>query len=209
MNALCLLASVAVTVIPNEGPIRLSPGMQDTLRQQGITRVAIAKTDLVDVTTTGPGELLFTGKARGRTNITLWYKSGRVVTRPVIIEDERQGDLERLIHDKVNPVLEISRVGERTIIDGKLDSMEELYRLKKLVGDDPNVVILAKMNPAVLPFLAEQITQAFRRSGIREATATAVGGRIILEGSVADDAELKKAQVIADAYYAGWQGGAR
>ena len=207
MHAILLLAAVSLTAIPPEGTIKLTPGFGDTLRQPGIQKIAVSSPDVVDVQSTGAGELLFTGKHRGRTNVTIWFKNGKTVTRQVVVEDEKQGELEKTIHDMVNPVLEVKRVGDRTIVDGKLDSMEEFYRLKKIVGDDPNVVILAKMNPAVLPFLAEQITQALRRNGIKEASAVAVGGRILLEGSVADEAEKSKAEMIATAYYAGWQGG--
>lgn len=206
MNALALCVLVSLSAAPDT--VRLAPGMQLTLKQPGLTKVAVANPEVADVRATGSsGELLLIGKQKGRTNITLWLKGGKQLTRTVIVDDGRSSEIAKMIHELVNPVLDVQTFNGQVIIDGTLDSMEEYNRLHKLVGDDPNVRILAKLNPRVLPFVASQITQAFRKEGIREATAVAVGGRIILEGSVADEEERRKAETIAAAYYAGFQRG--
>lgn len=205
MNALALVAALLLHGSP-DSTIRLSPGMQQTLRQPGVTKVAIADPSVADVQSVGSnGDLLLLGKRRGKTNLTVWVKGGKIFTRTLIVDDGKTSELERLIHETVNPVLEVKQYQDKVVIDGTVDSMEEFTRLKKVVGDDPNVRILVKLNPRVLPFVAQQITQAFRRNGIANATAVAIGGRILLEGSVADEDERQKAQLIADAYYAGWQ----
>ncbi|MBX5482601.1 MAG: pilus assembly protein N-terminal domain-containing protein [Myxococcaceae bacterium] len=208
MHATVLWAAISLTALPAEGTIQLAPGTGDTLQQKGIVRVAVANPDVVEVQSPGPDELLFTGRQPGRTTITLWFKGGRTITRTVVVRDDSPSDLERMIHETVNPVLEVKQVGEKTIVDGTLDSMEELDRLEKLIGDDPDVVILARMNPAALPVLARRITEALHQNGLPNARAVAVGGQILLEGSVADEAERQKAQLIAEAFYAGWQGSA-
>ena len=87
-----------------------------------------------------------------------------------------------------------------TVIDGIVDSMKEMERLEKLVGGDANVKILATLNPRVLPALAENVNAAFRKAGIPTAKAVAVGDKLFLEGSVADEAELKRALSIAHAW---------
>jgi osmotically-inducible protein OsmY len=127
------------------------------------------------------------------------------LNRTVVVDDGATTEIARLVKETVNPTLKVGTFNDKTVIDGTVDSMDEMRRLEKLVGDDPNVKLLVKMNPRVLPFVAEQISQALARSGLPNAHAVAVGGRIILEGSVSEAAELQKAQTIADAYYSGFR----
>jgi osmotically-inducible protein OsmY len=67
--------------------------------------------------------------------------------------------------------------------------------VKLLVGLDARVI------QAALTTTAEQINTALKRNGITAAKAVVVGQRILLEGSVSDEAERDKAQRIADAFY--------
>jgi Flp pilus assembly secretin CpaC len=191
-------------VVTAEGePVRLRPGGQSVLKVPGLTRVAIGEKDVADVRVTGAGELLLLGRHAGRTTITLWAQ-GRVATRTLIVDDGATDELARLVHDLVNPTLKVQSFEDRIVIDGTVDSLEELHRLERLVGEDPRVKILVQLDATAIRALAETITQALHRSGLPEAHATAVGQRILLEGAVSDGAEREKAQDIADAYWAGY-----
>lgn len=204
MTALALAATLSVALAGSEAPIRVSPGTQDVLKVPGVTRVAVGNADVLDVRVTGPNELLLLGKQRGRTSLTLWAH-GKVLSKTVVVDDGGATEIARLVKETVNPTLKVEVFNDKIVIDGTVDSMEEQRRLEKLVGDDPNVKVLVTMNPRVLPFVAEQITQALARAGMPNARAVAVGGRIILEGSVSEASELQKAQTIADAYYSGFR----
>ncbi len=180
-------------------PVRLVPGTQEVLRVQNVTKVGVGDPNIVDVTPTAKGELLLTARNRGRTTITLWTAKGHE-TRQVVVDDGHTTELGKLVKAMVNPSLRIEEFAGQTVIDGLLDSTEELRRLRVLVGDDANVKILARLDPRVLPAVAQNITAALQREGLKNAHATCVGQTLLLEGSVADERELQKAQLIADSY---------
>jgi Flp pilus assembly secretin CpaC len=197
----CLAVALSLSVAPAASDlVRLTPGQQDVLHYPGLKRVAIGTEDVAQVRVTGPGELLLLGKQVGRTSLTLWLE-GRVIYRTIVVDNGRGTELARLVREQVSPTLKVDDYNGKIVIDGTLDAMEEMDRLKILVGDDPNVKLLVHMSPHVLPFVASQITQALEHEGLRSAHAYAVGNKIFLEGSVADAAELQKAQQIADAIY--------
>jgi pilus assembly protein CpaC len=196
---LALALATSLSLVPTD-VIRLSPGEQQVLKLPGLKRVAIVTEDYASVRVMGQGELLLLGKQSGRTSMTLWLQD-RVVYKTIIVDNGRQSEIARLVHEQVSPTLKVEEYSGKIIIDGTLDAIEELDRLKLLVGDDPNVKILCRMNPRVLPFVAAQISQAFDKAGLRTAHAVAVGNKILLEGSVSDMAEFHKAEQIANAIY--------
>jgi Flp pilus assembly secretin CpaC len=197
MHALALTALLAAA--PS---LSLSPGAQEVLKVPGLQRVAVSDPAIADVTPTGKGELLVVAHHVGRTSLTLWTPGG-VVTRTVVVDDGRTSELGRAVRETVSPSLQVSSFNGHVVIDGTVDSVEELRRLRTLVGDDASVRLLVRMNPRVLPLVAEQVTAAWRKEGIREARAVAVGGKLLLEGAVADELELKRALAIADALAGG------
>lgn len=182
-------------------PVRLAPGTQEVLKVS-VQKVGIGDPSVIDVTPTSKGELLVTAKGRGRTTLTLWTAKG-VETRQVIVDDGRSTELGKLIKTMVNPSLKVEEYAGQTVIDGLLESPEELRRLRTLVAGDGNVKILARLDPRVLPAVAQNITAALHREGLKNAQAICIGQQLILEGSVADEREKQKAQLIADAYAIG------
>lgn len=191
---------LALAVLAAE-PVRVSPGEQEVLKAPGVTRIAVGDPTVADVTPTRGGELLLLGKRLGKTNITLWTPRG-IEVRQVVVDDGKATALGEKVKAMVSPSLRVEQFGGTTVIDGTLDSVEEWGRLSALVGGDPSVKILARLNPRVLPVLAQRITQAFHKAGLTQARAECVGQTVFLEGSVADDGELKRALLIANALYA-------
>jgi Flp pilus assembly secretin CpaC len=188
-----LLATLAVE------PIRLMPGGQEVVKLPGMTRVAISG-DVADVKVITAGELMVIGKQRGRTTLT-WWAGNKMNTRPIVVDDGHGSDLAKMVHDLISPSLTVEQFQDKVVIDGVLDSVDDFNRLKALVGNDPTVTVMAHLNPRVLPVVAEMITQALHREGLKTAFATCVGDRILLEGSVSDTQESQKAQMIADSVY--------
>ncbi len=180
-------------------PIRLSPGTQHVLKVGNVTKVAIGQDSIADVRPTGRGELLLTGNQVGRTSLTIWTTQG-MQSRTVIVDDGRTEGTRGLVQQLINPSLKVAEYNGMTVIDGTLDSMDELRRLQALVGSDPNVKILATVDPRVMPALAQNINAALQKHGLANAHAIAIGQKIILEGSVADERELQKALLIANTY---------
>jgi Pilus formation protein N terminal region len=182
-------------------PLRLAPGTQEVMRVGAVTRIAVADPSVADVVSTGKGELLVLGKQLGRTTITLWPTSGGTQTRQVVVDDGKGIELAGKVRELVSPTLKVDQFNGLTVIDGTLDSVDEWRRLKTLVEGDASVKLLVRMNPRVLPLIAVQMNAAFKKQGLTQARAECVGQTIFLEGSVADDKELHKALVIANAYY--------
>ena len=199
------LLVVALLVAPGE-TLKLTPGSQEVMRFPGLTRIAIGSNDIADVKILPTGEVLVLGKQKGRTNLTIWA-NGHIRNQAVVVDDGRSTDLARLIHDTVSPSLKVEEFNGRIVIDGMVDSVEDLSRLKALVEGDANVTVLVQLNPRVLPVVAELINTSLERAGLHSAHATCIGNRIFLEGSVADSAESQKAQMIADAIYSRAAGG--
>jgi pilus assembly protein CpaC len=195
MHALLLAALLAAA----PDTITLSPGTQKVVSAPGLTRVAVGDDGVADVSPTGRGELLIVGKKRGRTSLTLWTKAG-VRTRTVVVDDGKADELETTLREVVGPGLTVHKLSDRTVIDGTVDSMQELKRLRALVGGDPDVVLLVQLNPRLLPVIAETITGEFKKAGLKQARAVVWGSKIVLEGSVADTQELHRALLIAEAY---------
>ena len=199
-------ALLAVALLATPSDIRLTPGGQEVLRIPGLTRIALSKDEVADVKVLNNGELLVVGKQKGRSTITLWI-NGRISSRGIVVDDGRSSEIARLIHDSVSPALKVEEYNGRVVVDGIVDSVEDLERLKLLTSGDANVTLLVTLNPRVLPVVAEMITTQLQREGIKTARAVCVGGKIFLEGSVSDQAESQKAQLIADAIYARASGG--
>ena len=193
-----MIAALALTLCLAAEPVRLAPGAQEVLRVQNLTKVGVGDPNIADVTAS-KGELIITARAKGRTTLTLWTARG-LETRMVIVDDGKTSELGRLVKTLVNPSLRVDEFSGRTVIDGMLDSPGELKRLRALVGDDANVTILARLDPRVLPAVAQNITAALHRQGLNNAHAACLGQTLVLEGSVADERELQKAQLIADSY---------
>jgi pilus assembly protein CpaC len=192
--------ALALTAAPQSGAmVRLLPGAQTVLKVPGLTRVAVGDAAIADVSVTGAGEVLVLGKQRGRTSILLWAK-GQQQSREVLVDDGKASEVERTVRELVSPSLKVDTFNGKVVIDGTLDSVGEYERLMRLVGDDPNVKVLATLNPRVLPVLAETITGALKKAGLGNARAVAVGQKLFLEGTVADEQELKRALGIVEAW---------
>ena len=200
MNALVLLLAVSLGAEAEAPAIRVSPGAQKAVQVPGLERVAVADPEVADVTLTGDRELLVLGRKPGQTSLTLWVK-GRPTTRLVVVDDGRLGALAALIKQKVNPSLRCEVVAEKLVVDGLLDSVEEYGRLKSIAADNPEVKLLVRLDPRVLPAVAQAISAAMHKHGLKNARAVVYGQRIVLEGAVADEEEKRRAQFIADSLY--------
>ncbi|MDP1826350.1 MAG: pilus assembly protein N-terminal domain-containing protein [Archangium sp.] len=193
-----ITALLTVSLCLAAEPVRLAPGTQEVVRVQSLTKVGVGDPNIADVTVS-KGELIITARSKGRTTLTMWTAKG-IETRVVVVDDGKTTELGKLVKTLVNPSLRVEEFSGRTVIDGMLDSPGELKRLRALVGDDANVTILARLDPRVLPAVAQNITAALHREGLKDAHAACLGQTLVLEGSVADERELHKAQMIADSY---------
>lgn len=184
--------------------MRLIPGEQRVLEFAGLRRVAVAAPDVADVKVVGKSQLLVTAQASGRTTLTVWTGSQQL-QRTVIVEPPRAEDLARQLKALGFSELDVRTIGDKVVVDGHVESLQDMRRLRSIVSGLSYVSLLVRLDAqvvnAALSTTAEQINTALKRNGIASAKAVVVGQRILLEGSVSDEAERDKAQRIADALY--------
>jgi pilus assembly protein CpaC len=202
-----LLLPVLLTALPTraqEQTVRLAPGEQQVLDFPGLRRVAVAAPQIADVKVVGKGQLLVIAQSPGSTALTVWTDRQQL-QRTLVVELPRAKDLARDLKAWGFSQLEVHTVGEKIVVDGQVDSIQDLKRLRNFVGDLPYVSLLVRVDAqvihATLTATAERINTALKRNGLADARATVVGQRIVLEGSVSDEAERHKAQLIADSFY--------
>src|SRR5437879_5316635 len=135
MLALALAASLFASTPET---IRVSPGTHEVLKVPGLTKVAVSKPEIADVQVTGQGELLVLGHQHGKATLTVWA-NGKMQNHTIIVDDGHGTEIARLVRENVNPTLKVDVFNDKVVIDGVVDSVDEMRRLEKLVGDDPNV----------------------------------------------------------------------
>jgi pilus assembly protein CpaC len=202
-----LLLPVLLATLParaDEPPLQLAPGEQRVLDIPGIRRVAVAAPDVADVKVIGKSQLLILAQHRGRTALSVWTDT-KQLERTLVVEPPGAEELARELKALGFTDLEVRTVGERLVVSGHVDSLHDMKTVRSVVAGRSEVTLLvgldARVVQAALTATAEQINTALQRNGITSAKAVVVGQRILLEGSVSDDAERDKAQRIADAFY--------
>lgn len=202
-----LLLPVLLAALParaDEPPVHLAPGEQKVLDIPGLRRVAVAAPDVADVKLIGKSQLLIVAQHRGTTALTVWTDKGQL-QRTLVVEPPGAEELARELKAFGFTDLEVRTVGERLVVSGHVDSLHDMKTVRSVIAGRSDVSLLvgldARVVQAALTTTAEQINTALQRNGITSAKAVVVGQRILLEGSVSDDAERDKAQRIADAYY--------
>ncbi|MFL5348490.1 MAG: pilus assembly protein N-terminal domain-containing protein [Hyalangium sp.] len=202
-----LLLPVLLAALPagaDEPPVQLAPGQQRVLDIPGLRRVSVAAADVADVKVIGKSQLLIVAQHRGRTALTVWTDK-KQLERTIVVEPPGAEELAREFKALGFDGLEVRTVNERLVVSGHVDSLHDMQRVRALVAGRSEVSLLVGMDArvvqAALSTTAEQINTALKRNGITSAKALVVGQRILLEGSVSDDAERDKAQRIADSFY--------
>lgn len=199
--AVLLLSLPALAAEPT---VELAPGTQTVLDFPGLRRVAVANPSVADVKVVGKSQLLIIGTQRGTTALTVWTDS-KQLQRTIVVAPPRVEELSRELEALGFSSLEVRAIGEHVVVDGQVESFADLQKVRRAVSGLSYVKLLVRLDAqalkAALTVTAEQINTALERHGITSATAVVVGQRILLEGSVSDEAERHKAQLIADSYY--------
>lgn len=199
MTLLLAAAAAAVAAVPCD--VQVPVGQQKVLNLPGVSRIALSGVGVFDVKALGGGQVLVTGLTRGRSSL-LWFDGkGGSSTCTVSVDDGRTTEVGRMLRQFVGSNLTVTEFSEFVVVDGTIDSVEDARRLDALVKDNPRVKVLARFNPRVVPVVAEIITAQFQRNGLANARASAIGQKVVLEGSVADEKEMLKALSIAQAVY--------
>lgn len=132
-----------------EKPIRvdLETGASTVLKLKGVTRIAVGNSQIVQVTTVNPREVLIFGKTRGSTTVDIWVSDKKRHTYRIFVAPEGlsriQEEISRLL--KNIPQAHSRIAGDKLVIEG-----EDLND-----ADQLRIATLAKRYPEVIDFTSQ------------------------------------------------------
>ena len=127
--------------------IDLEMGASTVLKLKGVTRIAVGNSQIVQVTTVNPREVLVFGKTRGATTVDIWVSEKNRRTYRIFVAPEGlsrvQEEITRLL--KNIPQAHSRIVGDKLVIEG-----EDLND-----ADQLRIATLAKRYPEVIDFTSQ------------------------------------------------------
>jgi pilus assembly protein CpaC len=196
--ALCF----ASPALAQGGAISLTVGQQKTLEVPDVARVAIGDPDVADVKQVGGGnELLLTGVGEGRTSLLVWDRGERRSSYAVLVRrlDPRDVASEVRAWLGEREGVHVRLAGDRVVLEGETLTADDQDRVQQIATMFPQVRSFVRPSPGARRLAAEAITRALQRAGLENAQASAVGGTLLLEGTVDSKEELQKAELIVRA----------
>ena len=152
---LMLVGMIALTIAWSDmaysadQPIRLDleTGASTVLKLKGVTRIAVGNSQIVQVTTVNPREVLIFGKTRGSTTVDIWVSDKKRHTYRIFVAPEGlsriQEEISRLL--KNIPQAHSRIAGDKLVIEG-----EDLND-----ADQLRIATLAKRYPEVIDFTSQ------------------------------------------------------
>ncbi len=190
--------SPAVSAAQDGETLQLVPGQQKILQAPGVTRIAVANPNVADVKVVTAGQVLVTATGVGETELTVW-RGSKVSNYNVVVTKldprELKRDVDKMLGDREGISTRIAK--DRVIIEGSAQQRSDMERIEEVVRLYPQVQSFVKLDPSASALLAESLNKQLARVGLTNARAAVVGSTIFLEGVVDSEAELKKAEIIA------------
>ena len=143
-----------VIVLPTakdaEASIRLSlqPGELRVASVDNVTRVAVGKSDIVDVSVISPNQLLLHAKSVGKTNLILWTSQGQQVWALDVIDrtpETTETQLHQLLDALGTTTVQVKREQEKLFLLGHVDQQQDLDRLEQMLSAFPPVTNLVRV----------------------------------------------------------------
>lgn len=192
-----------VSAQEDSSSISLGVGIQKVINVPGVQRIAIGDPGVADVAPlTGGNQVLVVGKSEGKTTLLIWKNNGSRLSYLISVTrkgtDEVGEEIRKLLDGREG--IAQRRVGDRIYLDGYAYTAEDYERVEQVVALYPNLVkSFVKVAPNAKKLVANQLNNAFQRSGLKNAQANVVGNTIFLEGSVESQQDLQKAEMITKA----------
>lgn len=183
--------------------LELDVGAQKVLEFPGVARIALGNPDVADVKPLDSHQVLLVGKSLGHTTLLLWSARGGTPTKVELNVARHTGEaLEESLHQMLPGAdLRVDEFNGKKVVRGRVLTVADLERLKKLTADDPEIMLMVDLDRSAQTYMVAQINAALQREGMKNAKAELVGSRIFLEGSVEDEGDAKKADLIAESVY--------
>jgi len=183
--------------LAQEETINLVIGQQRVLKLPGVTRIAIGNPSVADVKVTGGSDILITATGEGVTELPVW-RGTRVstfaITGSKVDIKKLHREVMRLLGKREGLSARVS--GDRIYIEGKALTLEDIERAEEVTELYKQVRSLVKLDPSAHALIAEQINKVLASAGLGNARASVVGSTVFLEGTVDNEGDLKKAQIL-------------
>jgi pilus assembly protein CpaC len=185
--------------------VEMTVGEQRIMTVPGLTRVSATGTGVADVEPLGGDRFILYAQGEGRASLGVFRKGHQVQMWEVIVRGRKAERLKASCTDLFGKEscmnLKIVSAGDSVVLSGSIRDLETYHKVRKLKRAFPDLVLMIEVEPRVLDALVEVINQELKRAGLEKARVTRVAQRLILEGTVADEQERRKAGLIVEAVY--------
>ncbi|RME25217.1 MAG: hypothetical protein D6806_08245 [Deltaproteobacteria bacterium] len=186
-----------------EGRLVLQSGDQKMISRPGLVEVVVSS-GAADIEKAGENSFVLVGMEEGRAEILLRFENG--TTESMVVEVVRppcwlERECEQLLGRQACDKLVILQVQDRIVVRGTIEDAQTLARFRRLCANFPEVVDLTEVSPAVLDAAVAAMNAELQRAGLDGVRARRVGSKVLLEGSVSDELERKRARLIVEAYW--------
>jgi len=204
----CLLVAVNGPASTAKGEktvkINMTVGEQRIFTVKSITKVILSGMDAADIKIIGKQQFVIFALKEGRCSFGVLRKGKPTQNWQVTVHGRSVAEFKVSCAELMGSPctdLKIHTASGKVVLSGQANDLETYHKIRKLRKAFPDVVFMVDVNPRVLDALVEVINEELKRSGLENARVNRVAGRLIIEGTVADEQEKRKAKIIVDALY--------
>jgi len=172
-------------------------GKSELLDFRGIERVTVSDPTVIDYVELSKIQMMLVAKKPGDTNVYIWDRLGphpyHIVVTPLPSRMPELVEKIKLAIDR--PAVSISEFNETVILDGELETADEVKRVEAIASVYvPNVVNLTRIRTAVKPKLDIDEIQRVMGTAIR--ISTLADGLLLFEGVATTEERARLNQIL-------------
>ncbi len=203
---LFLVAGIVVTMTPVAGAeqtLLLTANHSRLLKVNSVQRVTVAAPDIADVNVISRSEVMVIAKKPGETILSIW-DAGGLTTYRVVVLSGLSPELARAVKEAVrDPGVEVRVMGEVIFLDGTVRTEADRKRAEEIAKAFGRTVVNLLRVTEPTP-LAAQVKEQQLREALKNLPMTVTVANedtVIIEGTVATEADAKRIDMIARAYF--------
>jgi len=178
--------------------IAIGVGQQQVLVLGGaVKKVSVPDPSIADVNELSPSKLVVIGVGVGRTELTVWRKSGEVLTYKVAVRAD--GSRPEPIWEALGDIsgVEVRVTGPKTRVEGEVQTVDDWRRVEKALADDPGVKSTIKPSRALLTSQAGVLRQRLETKKLNDAIVQVEDHSLVI---VAPAKDVSKLETIVKAF---------
>ncbi|WNG38092.1 secretin [Archangium minus] len=201
LGALLALFAASTARAQDSSIINLGVGTQKVITVPGTTRIAIGDPSVAEVKAIASNQILISGTAEGKTTLLVWKSSGQRVSYLITVRKQDLGEVSSELKKLLGEIegVTVRTVGDRIYLEGQAYTAADAERIEQVVALYPNVKSFVKVAPNAKKLVAQNLSAAFQKAGLRNVQVNVVGSTIFLEGSVESQQDLQKSELIVKA----------